>query len=67
MYKAPHEYGVFFFLLIRQPTRFTLSSSSAASDVYKRQVKGYENNEIRPKAYTKRAEAAQVVYNIINK
>lgn len=30
-------------------------------------VKGYENNEIRPKAYTKRAEAAQVVYNIINK
>lgn len=30
-------------------------------------VKGYENNEIRPKAYTKRAEVAQVVYNIINK
>lgn len=30
-------------------------------------VKGYENNEIRPKAYTKRVEAAQVIYNIINK
>ena len=32
-------YGVrFFFLMIRRPPRSTLSSSSAASDVYKRQV-----------------------------
>ena len=30
----------FRFLMIRRPPRSTLSSSSAASDVYKRQVKG---------------------------
>eukprot|EP00656_Telonema_subtile_P001923 TRINITY_DN10834_c0_g1_i1.p1 TRINITY_DN10834_c0_g1~~TRINITY_DN10834_c0_g1_i1.p1 ORF type:complete len:165 (+),score=17.55 TRINITY_DN10834_c0_g1_i1:84-578(+) len=30
--------GVFFCLIIRRPPRTTLSSSSAASDVYKRQV-----------------------------
>eukprot|EP00658_Telonema_sp_P-2_P036999 TRINITY_DN26658_c0_g2_i2.p1 TRINITY_DN26658_c0_g2~~TRINITY_DN26658_c0_g2_i2.p1 ORF type:complete len:121 (+),score=31.11 TRINITY_DN26658_c0_g2_i2:32-394(+) len=29
---------IFFFLMIRRPPRSTLSSSSAASDVYKRQV-----------------------------
>eukprot|EP00828_Plagiopyla_frontata_P048944 TRINITY_DN9565_c0_g1_i2.p3 TRINITY_DN9565_c0_g1~~TRINITY_DN9565_c0_g1_i2.p3 ORF type:complete len:187 (-),score=35.99 TRINITY_DN9565_c0_g1_i2:91-651(-) len=32
-------YNLFFFLRIRRPPRSTLSSSSAASDVYKRQVK----------------------------
>eukprot|EP00656_Telonema_subtile_P012306 TRINITY_DN16191_c0_g1_i2.p1 TRINITY_DN16191_c0_g1~~TRINITY_DN16191_c0_g1_i2.p1 ORF type:complete len:122 (+),score=14.66 TRINITY_DN16191_c0_g1_i2:32-397(+) len=31
------SFSVFFFLMIRQPPRSTLSSSSAASDVYKRQ------------------------------
>eukprot|EP00828_Plagiopyla_frontata_P024592 TRINITY_DN31396_c0_g1_i1.p2 TRINITY_DN31396_c0_g1~~TRINITY_DN31396_c0_g1_i1.p2 ORF type:complete len:158 (+),score=41.55 TRINITY_DN31396_c0_g1_i1:3-476(+) len=30
-------FGLFFFLRIRRPTKSTLSSSSAASDVYKRQ------------------------------
>eukprot|EP00658_Telonema_sp_P-2_P044512 TRINITY_DN32415_c0_g1_i2.p1 TRINITY_DN32415_c0_g1~~TRINITY_DN32415_c0_g1_i2.p1 ORF type:complete len:181 (-),score=14.85 TRINITY_DN32415_c0_g1_i2:147-689(-) len=30
-----------FFLMIRRPPRSTLSSSSAASDVYKRQVRSY--------------------------
>ena len=30
---------VFFFLMIRRPPRSTLDRSSAASDVYKRQVK----------------------------
>ena len=30
--------GVFFFLMIRRPPRSTLDRSSAASDVYKRQV-----------------------------
>ena len=29
-----------FFLILRRPPRFTLSSSSAAADVYKRQVPG---------------------------
>ena len=34
----------FFFLVIREPPRSTLSSSSAASDVYKRQLlKQYRN------------------------
>ena len=31
-------YSVFFFLMIRRPPRSTLDRSSAASDVYKRQV-----------------------------
>ena len=31
----------FFFLMIRRPPRSTLSSSSAASDVYKRQIDGF--------------------------
>mgnify|MGYP003380601540 CR=1 FL=1 len=31
----------FFFLMIRRPPRSTLDRSSAASDVYKRQVLGY--------------------------
>ena len=34
----------FFFLCIRHPPRSTLSSSSAASDVYKRQV--YEGMDV---------------------
>src|SRR5665647_3982078 len=33
----------FFFLMIRRPPRSTPLYSSAASDVYKRQVKGYAN------------------------
>ena len=32
--------GVFFFLMIRRPPRSTLDRSSAASDVYKRQLEG---------------------------
>ena len=32
------EVGSFFFLMIRRPPRSTLDRSSAASDVYKRQV-----------------------------
>ena len=31
-------YAVFFFLMIRRPPRSTLDRSSAASDVYKRQI-----------------------------
>src|SRR5450756_3202963 len=33
------HYYIFFFLMIRRPPRSTQSRSSAASDVYKRQVK----------------------------
>ncbi|WDT36855.1 hypothetical protein PVA38_11705 [Streptococcus pneumoniae D39] len=33
------DLSIFFFLLIRRPPRSTLLASSAASDVYKRQVK----------------------------
>ena len=36
---------VFFFLMIRRPPRSTLDRSSAASDVYKRQVLGPRTNE----------------------
>eukprot|EP00831_Metopus_contortus_P055182 TRINITY_DN46609_c0_g1_i2.p2 TRINITY_DN46609_c0_g1~~TRINITY_DN46609_c0_g1_i2.p2 ORF type:complete len:109 (-),score=38.75 TRINITY_DN46609_c0_g1_i2:65-391(-) len=36
---------VFFFLMIRRPPRSTQGVSSAASDVYKRQVHG-ENNDV---------------------
>ena len=36
---------VFFFLMIRRPPRSTQSRSSAASDVYKRQVKENSVNE----------------------
>ena len=32
--------AVFFFLMIRRPPRSTLDRSSAASDVYKRQMRG---------------------------
>ena len=32
------KYFVFFFLMIRRPPRSTLDRSSAASDVYKRQI-----------------------------
>ena len=32
------DFYVFFFLMIRRPPRSTLDRSSAASDVYKRQV-----------------------------
>ena len=35
---APPDYTAFFFLMIRRPPRSTLDRSSAASDVYKRQV-----------------------------
>ena len=34
----PHIVRFFFFLMIRRPPRSTLDRSSAASDVYKRQV-----------------------------
>ena len=34
----------FFFLMIRRPPRSTLDRSSAASDVYKRQVLGFTVN-----------------------
>eukprot|EP00657_Telonema_sp_P-1_P011645 TRINITY_DN6981_c0_g1_i1.p1 TRINITY_DN6981_c0_g1~~TRINITY_DN6981_c0_g1_i1.p1 ORF type:complete len:137 (+),score=85.71 TRINITY_DN6981_c0_g1_i1:51-461(+) len=34
---------MFFFLMIRRPPRSTQSRSSAASDVYKRQIQEYEN------------------------
>ena len=36
---TPAQSCVFFFLMIRRPPRSTLDRSSAASDVYKRQVK----------------------------
>ena len=35
--KVTSDYRVVFFLMIRRPPRSTQSSSSAASDVYKRQ------------------------------
>ena len=35
---SPMSTHVFFFLMIRRPPRSTLDRSSAASDVYKRQV-----------------------------
>ena len=34
-------FAVIFFLMIRRPPRSTLDRSSAASDVYKRQLVGY--------------------------
>src|SRR5678816_3240901 len=37
------KYFFFFFLMIRRPPRSTLDRSSAASDVYKRQVCAYVN------------------------
>ena len=33
---------MFFFLMIRRPPRSTLDRSSAASDVYKRQLRGFK-------------------------
>ena len=50
-FKRISEHNVFF-LMIRRPPRSTLSSSSAASDVYKRQVSDeafYSENEIEDK------------------
>ena len=38
LYLLPSSFLVFFFLMIRRPPRSTLDRSSAASDVYKRQV-----------------------------
>ena len=37
-------YNIFFFLMIRRPPRSTLDRSSAASDVYKRQVYRSDND-----------------------
>ena len=39
--------SLFFFLMIRRPPRSTLDRSSAASDVYKRQVQGVKIEELR--------------------
>ena len=39
-YVAKYSVVMFFFLMIRRPPRSTQSRSSAASDVYKRQVEG---------------------------
>eukprot|EP01015_Nassula_variabilis_P025733 TRINITY_DN504_c0_g3_i4.p3 TRINITY_DN504_c0_g3~~TRINITY_DN504_c0_g3_i4.p3 ORF type:complete len:109 (+),score=30.12 TRINITY_DN504_c0_g3_i4:8-334(+) len=38
---------MFFFLMIRRPPRSTQSRSSAASDVYKRQVIGWGNSQTK--------------------
>ena len=45
IYVSPEDsnvhFSIFFFLMIRRPPRSTLDRSSAASDVYKRQRKGF--------------------------
>ena len=38
---------MFFFLMIRRPPRSTLDRSSAASDVYKRQVPDGEQRDVK--------------------
>ena len=39
---------LFFFLMIRRPPRSTLDRSSAASDVYKRQIQAYVQRVLNP-------------------
>eukprot|EP00828_Plagiopyla_frontata_P007166 TRINITY_DN13309_c0_g1_i4.p2 TRINITY_DN13309_c0_g1~~TRINITY_DN13309_c0_g1_i4.p2 ORF type:complete len:145 (+),score=34.27 TRINITY_DN13309_c0_g1_i4:81-515(+) len=52
---------MFFLLMIRRPPRSTLSSSSAASDVYKRQVYICHNNTIYGTTYKELPEVGDKI------
>ena len=53
------SHHVFFFLMIRRPPRYTLDRSSAASDVYKRQIQRSAAAPARPSHYRGRRRRDQ--------
>ena len=62
---SPHSISFFFFLMIRRPPRSTLDRSSAASDVYKRQLLILQKLEIleNQMEFTVRSSYFGIVYD----